>query len=104
MIIHQNLKEGEYFGLGEGEDTMSIICDQKVVVLLMSKTVFRKHDRGRDLAYLRTEAISWYPSQEEALASYLQWKRWNQYRRNVVLEVLGCRSQKESPENYMLAE
>ncbi len=56
---------------------MSVVCDQKVVVLLMSKNVFRKHDRGRDLAYLRTEAISWYPSREEALASYLEWKRWN---------------------------
>lgn len=102
--IIRTLKEGEYFGLGEGEDTMSITCDQKVVVLLMSKNVFRKHDRGRDLAYLRTEAISWYPGHDAALRSYLEYKRWNQYRRNVVMEVLGCRSRQESTENYMLAE
>ena len=102
--IIRTLKEGEYFGLGEGLDTMSITCDQKVVVLLMSKNVFRKHDRSRDLAYLRTEAISWYPGKEAALTSYLEYKRWNQYRRNVVLEVLGCRSLRESTENYMLAE
>ncbi len=102
--VIQNLKEGEYFGLGEGEEGMSVICDQKVMVLLMSKNVFRKHDRGRDLAYLRTEAISWYPSREEALASYLEWKRWNQFRRNTVLEVLGCKPDREITENYMLAE
>ena len=102
--VIRTLKEGEYFGMGEGDTSMSITCDQKVMVLLMSKTVFRKHDRGRDLAYLRTEAISWYPSSSEALASYLEWKRWSQYRRNVVLEVLGCRSGKESTENYILAE
>lgn len=102
--IIRTLKEGEYFGLGEGEDTMSIVCDQKVVVLLMSKNVFRKHDRGRDLAYLRTEAITWYPGHEAALVSYLEYKRWHQYRRNLVLEVLGCRSRRESTENYVLAE
>ena len=102
--VIQNLKEGEYFGLGEGEEGMSVICDQKVVVLLMSKNVFRKHDRGRDLAYLRTEAISWYPSKEEALASYLEWKRWNQFRRNTVLEVLGCKPDREIAENYMLVD
>ena len=83
---------------------MSIVCNQKVVILCMSKTVFRKHDRARDMAYLRSEAMSWYPSNEEALASYKEWKRWLQYRRNIVLEVLGCRKGKESTENYMLAD
>lgn len=102
LWVVRTLKEGEYFGLGEGEVGMSITCNQKVAVLLMSKTVFRKHDRGRDLAYLRAEAISWYPSHGEALASYLEWKCWNQYKRNVVLEVLGMRPERESAEKYML--
>ena len=102
--VMRTLNEGEYFGLGEGVEGMSIVCNQKVVILCMSKTVFRKHDRARDMAYLRSEAMSWYPSNEEALASYKEWKRWLQYRRNIVLEVLGCRKGKESTENYMLAD
>lgn len=103
--VIRTLKEGEYFGMGEGEDNMSVTCDQKLIVLFMSKNVFRKHDRSRDLAYLRSEAISWYPSREEALASYLEWKRWNQYRRDVVLDVVGCKPLiRDNKENYMLAE
>ena len=102
--VIRTLKEGEYFGLGEGEEGMSVVCNQKVVILHMSKTVFRKHDRARDLAFLRSEAISWYPSKEGALKSYLDWKRWLQYRRNVVLEVMGCRRGKESTENCILAD
>ena len=103
--VIRTLKEGEYFGMGEGESNMSVTCDQKLIVLFMNKNVFRKHDCSRDLAYLRTEAISWYPSHEEALASFLEWKRWNQYRRNVVLDVVGTKSLiRDSRENYMLAE
>ena len=98
------LKEGEYFGLGEGDETMSVICDQNVTVLLVNKNVFRKRGYDRELARLRAEAISWYPSNEEALESYLVWRRWNQYKKNVGLEVLGKRHARESKEDYLLAD
>ncbi len=97
------LKEGEYFGLGEGNENMCVICDQSVTILMMSRMVFHHHNRGQDLIRLLAEATSWYPSSEEALKSYIEWKRWMQYKRNVGLEILGMKHENESIENYNYA-
>ena len=98
------LKEGDYFGLGEGRMDMSVIADQKISILLVHKTMFRKYDKGRGLGWLRAEAINWYPSDDESMKSFLEWKWWNQFRRTVCLEVLGERPRKEIRENYYIAQ
>ena len=102
--VLRKLKEGDYFGLGEGEPGMHVVSDQKASVIMVDKTAFRKHDRGRDLARLRVEAICWYPSDEAALKSYIWWKQWHQYKRIVGNEALGKRQFRETTEHYMLAE
>lgn len=96
------LREGNYFGLGEGRKDMSIIADQKISILLVHKTMFREYDKGRGLGWLRAESLNWYSSDKESLKSYLVWKRWNQYKRTVTLEVVGKRPPKETKENYCL--
>lgn len=98
------LREGDYFGLGEGRSDMSVVADQKIGILLVHKTMFREYDRGRGLGWLRTEAMLCFPSDEESLKSYLVRKQWNQYKRMVALEVLGEKPKRETKENYFLAQ
>ena len=95
-------REGNYFGLGEGRKNMSVIANQKISILLVHKTMFREYDRGRGLGWLRAEAMNLYASDEESLKSYIIWKRWNQCKRMVVLEVMGERPKRETKENYFL--
>ncbi len=101
LLVIRTLKEGEFFGLGEGRKDMSVICNQKTTILRTNRLFFRHHNRG-DLARLYAEASSWYPSEEEAFHSYMDWKRWNKYKRNVALEALGLKHEKEPIENYLL--
>ena len=90
-IIH-TLQPGDFFGVGEGREGMSVISNQKVEVLVVNKVVFKKHNRGKMLIEMRDKATEFYPTQEEALSSYILNRKWNAYKRKLVLEAVQKRN------------
>ena len=84
--IIRTLHPGDYFGVGEGQEGMSIISNQKVELLLVNKMVFKKQDRGKILGVMQSQAMELYPSQQAALRSYIVTKKWKAYKRKLVIE------------------
>ena len=84
--IIRTLHPGDYFGVGEGQEGMSIISNQKVELLLVNKMVFKKQDRGKVLGVMQSEAKELYPSLQTALRSYIVTKKWRAYKRMLVIE------------------
>lgn len=88
--VLRTLVPGDYFGVGEGKGkAMSVISDHKVECLLVNKMPFLKHERGKCLAMMQEEAAKLYPSRDRVLQSYMESKRWNDYKQKVVLEAMA---------------
>ena len=84
----RGLQPGDYFGVGEGQEGMSVISDHRVKCLLVNKMVFMKHERGRCLSRMQAEAARLYPSRTTALKSYMEVRKWKEYKLNLVNETV----------------
>ena len=84
--VLRSLYPGDYFGVGEGDEGVSVISDQKVELLVVNKMVFLKHERGRGLNKMQAEMSKSYPSREAALNSFIDIKKWSGYKRHLVKE------------------
>lgn len=82
------LHPGEYFGVGEGREGMSILSDQKVECLLVNKMVFMRHNHGKCLQRMKEEAVSLYPSSDAVFRSYVETRKWRKYKEDVMLETI----------------
>ena len=82
------LEPGEYFGIGEGHKGTSIVSKTRVDVLEISAAIFKKYDRRQIMCRMRNEVSLLYPTQQEALRSYLDAIRWNEYKQKVVTEAV----------------
>ena len=82
------LQPGDYFGVGEGQEGMSVVTDDKVECLLVNKMVFMKHERGKTLWNMQAEAAKMYPSRASAFESYIEMMKWKEYKQNVVTETV----------------
>ena len=92
--VLQTLHPGDYFGVGEGDLGVSVIAHEKAELLLVNKMVFVKCGKGKCLIRMKNEAAKLYPSRKVALASYKETKRWREYKKQVVMDVV--RSHKSS--------
>lgn len=84
----RSLQPGDYFGVGEGQEGMSVISDNRVECLLVNKMVFMKYKRGKCLSKMQAEAARLYPSRSTALKSYIEVKKWKDYKLNLVNETV----------------
>ena len=101
--VIRTLREGDFFGLGEGRANMSTVAGDKTIILLVHKSIFREYGKGTDLGQLRSQLIKYYPTDEESLKNYLVWKRKKEYQKSVVLEAIGRRPESRDKDHYMLA-
>lgn len=92
--VLQTLHPGDYFGVGEGDLGVSVIAHEKAELLIINKMVFVKCGKGKCLIRMRNEVAKLYPSRKAALASYKETKRWREYKKQVVMDVV--RSHKSS--------
>lgn len=99
----RTLKEGDFFGLGEGKEDMSVVASDKTIILLVHKSIIREYGTGSILGHLRSQLIKFYPSKEESLKNFIIWKRWKEYQKKVVLEAIDRKLECESKDNYILA-
>lgn len=83
------LTPGEIFGLGEGHPNMSVISNQRVECLTMSRMVLTKLDRKKSLARHKEEMASCYPTHGSVFKSYVELCEWREYKRWVLQEVLN---------------
>lgn len=86
--VLRTLQPGDYFGVGEGQVGTSVISDRKVECLLVNKMVFVKQERGRCLSRMKIQASGLYPSRNTAFKSFLEARRWKEYKKNLVLETV----------------
>ena len=86
--VLRTLQPGDYFGVGEGQPGTSVISDHKVECLLVNKMVFMKQERGRCLSRMKLQASGLYPSRNTAFKSFLEARRWKEYKKNLVLETV----------------
>ena len=68
----------------------------QVECLLVNRTVFTKHDNGRDLIILRQELMSNIPSRKEAFKSYIKERNWRKYRKFLVGDLIKRRCKQVS--------
>lgn len=93
----RTLTPGDYFGVGEGDPTMSVIADEvKVECLKVRRLLLMKHDRGKLLATLQREAAKHYPQFSESYPKYVDAVKWRQYKTSLVKEVAKTNN-KEHP-------
>lgn len=88
------LQPGDYFGVGEGDIGVSVISHEKAEVLLINKMVFMKcGGGGKCLVRMRSEAEKLYPSRKVALQSFNETRRWKEYKKQMVMEIVErCKS------------
>lgn len=84
----RHLQPGDYFGVGEGQECMSVLTNDKVECLLVNKMVFMKRQRGKTLCKMQAEAAEMYPSKASAFESYIEARKWKEYKQTVVTEVV----------------
>jgi len=99
----RTLKEGDFFGLGEGREDMTVVASDKTILLLMHKSIIREYGQDLDLGQLRSQLINFYPSKEDCLRNFMSWKRRMQYQKKVVLEALGRKLECKNEDHYILA-
>ena len=59
--------------------------------VLINHIVFRKKERGKTLEEMKKEFNLSYPTERQALASYMQERNWNLYKKKLVDEVVRRR-------------
>ena len=99
----RTLKEGDFFGLGEGREDMTVVASDKTILLLVHKSIIREYGQDLDLGQLRGQLIKFYPSKEDCLRNFLSWKRRMQYQKKVVLEAIGRKLECKNEDHYILA-
>ncbi|CAB3976907.1 Hypothetical predicted protein [Paramuricea clavata] len=90
-LVLMIIGHGGYFGVGENLDQTWIVSEEKVECLLVKRSVFKKHDGGRELALLRQKLISSYPSRKEAFKSYIMERNWRKYKKALIDELVRVR-------------
>ena len=84
----RTLTPGDYFGVGEGDPTISVVADEvKVECLKVRRLLLMKHDRGKLLATLQREAAKHYPQFTESYSKYADGVKWRQYKTTLVKEI-----------------
>lgn len=85
----RTLYPGDYFGLGEGPSNTSVICGDMAECLLVNTIVLAKQSQGRYLESVQAKAKMLYPTLEEAFKSYVEGRRWEEYKKTVLNEVIS---------------
>ena len=67
---------------------MSVLTDDKVECLLVNKMVFMKRERGKTLCKIQAEAAEMYPSKASPFESYVEARKWKEYKQTVVTETV----------------
>ena len=81
----RTLTSGDYFGVGEGEASMSIITDNgKVECIKIRRVILGKYDRGRQLTHMQEEAAKLYPKLEDSYPKYIETVKWSNYKTSLV--------------------
>ena len=96
----RTLGHGEFFGLGEGEPSISILSNQKVECLAISKMMLLKQDRKKRFLSLKHDLSSLYPSQDVVFDKYIERCQWEDYKKTIIqdtLEKLGMLSYESTP-------
>ena len=75
----RTLEAGDYFGVGEGDSTMSVLADLKVVCIKVQAITLRKI-MSRKIESLRHLASRYYPTLEKRYSLYREHTRWTQYK------------------------
>ena len=86
--VLRTLYPGDYFGVGEGQERTSVISNHKTECLLVNKMVFMKHERGKCLTNMQVHAAKMYPSRDKAFQSFIEARKWKQYKQKLVLETV----------------
>lgn len=97
----RTLNPGDYFGIGEGPNDSSTVCVDMAECLLINNNVLARHSQGRYLEAIRNEAKKFYPSVETAFKSYIEGKRWVNYKQRVLKEVVSDLKKQKSSTLYM---
>ena len=96
----RTLGHGEFFGLGEGGPSISILSNQKVECLAIRKMMLLKQDRKKCFLSLKHDLCSLYPSQDVVFGKYIEQCQWKDYKKTVIqdtLEKLGTSSYGSKP-------
>ena len=92
----RTLTVGDYFGVGEGDSTMSVVADIKVECIKVHRFILMKYDRGKVLTVLRERASKLYPTLHTSYPKYMESIQWRQYKKQVVQQAAKL-NKKEHP-------
>lgn len=95
-ICVRTVDAGDFFGLGIGIPRTMVITDQQVECLVIDKIALVKYDRGVWVAQLTKELAGYYPSQAKVYRQYVLSEHWQEYKHQLVMDVLERRSDEKS--------
>ncbi|XP_028399067.1 cGMP-dependent protein kinase, isozyme 1-like [Dendronephthya gigantea] len=90
-LVLMTIGHGGYFGVGEDLNETWIVSEDKVECLLVKRSVFKKHDGGRELTLLRDKLKASYPTKKEAFKSFLMERKWRKYKKALIDELISKR-------------
>ena len=75
----RTLEAGDYFGVGEGDSTMSVLADLMVECIKVQAVTLHKLEKGK-IERLRQLASRYYPTLEQRRILYRENVQWTQYK------------------------
>ena len=82
----RTLEAGDYFGVGEGDSTMSMITDLKVLCIKVQEVTLQKLEKGK-IESMRMLASRYYPTYEQCCNLYSKHTLWIQYKMSEVSQI-----------------
>ena len=82
----RTLEAGDYFGVGEGDATMSVIADLKVLCIKVQEVTLQKLEKGI-IERMRALASRYYPTYKQCCALYAESTLWTRYKMTEVSRI-----------------
>lgn len=82
----RTLEAGDYFGVGEGDATMSVIADLKVLCIKVQEVTLQKLEKGM-IERMRALASRYYPTYRQRCELYAERTRWTRYKMTEVSRI-----------------
>ncbi|CAH1791879.1 unnamed protein product [Owenia fusiformis] len=92
LMVIAELKQGNYFGVGEDLTDTYILAKGRVDCLMVPRLIFTKLGKSRLIESLRTSLTEILPKNIEIFDKYINGQRWRCYKEDVVNEVVKRRS------------
>jgi len=82
----RTLEAGDYFGVGEGDTTMSVIADLKVLCIKVQEVTLQKLEKGM-IERMRALASRYYPTHKQCCELYAASTQWTRYKMTEVSRI-----------------